>query len=186
MQRPSRKPKADQDLKFRPAEPRDYGQIDGDEGQTIIPVEELLRTKPWIDRWFYHYSYLAHHYSECICGCVDTETAREIFIEAFVLTVNEAHMAAGDTIPELVNHMKILEVSSQYESTLPLPSFLKIGTTKIDPSTEQYRIYVKPTLEGKAWVLGPGATFYCRESGAQLTELYSKIIGAYGTYYRIP
>ena len=103
--RPARTRKKDKDLKFRPAEPRDYGSVDGDQGKTIIPIGELLKQKAWIDRWFYHYSYLAHHFSDCICGCTDVATARELFIEAFVLTVADAHMVLDEQLPEKAYHL---------------------------------------------------------------------------------
>ena len=182
--RPARTRKKDKDLKFRPAEPRDYGYADEDQGKTIVPIEELLKQKPWIDRWFYRYSYLAHHFSDCICGCTDVATARELFIEAFVLIVADAHMALEEQLPERAYHLQLMSVSE--DQGIPRPLIRQLGTTPIDPSTEQYKYYVRPTLEGRAWVLAPDATFYAWDNQTQLTELYYEIVGIFGKYYRIP
>lgn len=182
--RPARTRKKDKDLKFRPAEPRDYGYADEDQGKTIVPIEELLKQKPWIDRWFYRYSYLAHHFSDCICGCTDVATARELFIEAFVLTVADAHMALEEQLPERAYHSQLMSVTE--DQGIPRPLIRQLGTTLIDPNTEQYNYYVRPTLEGRAWVLAPDATFYAWDNPTQLTELYYEIVGIFGKYYRIP
>ena len=182
--RPARTRKKDKDLKFRPAEDRDYGCVNGDQGKTIIPIEELLKQKAWIDRWFYRYSYLAHHFSDCICGCVETPTARTIFIEAFVLTVADAHMALEEQLPENAYHLQLINVAE--DQGIPRPLFIQRGITPVNPGTEQYNYYVRPTLEGKGWVLAPNSTFYAWDNPTQLTELYYKIVGIFGKYYRIP
>lgn len=182
--RPARTRKKDKDLKFRPAEDRDYGCVDGDQGKTIIPIEELLKQKAWIDRWFYRYSYLAHHFSDCICGCVETPMARTIFIEAFVLTVADAHMALEEQLPERAYHLQLMDVSE--DQGIPRPLTRQLGTTPINPGTEQYNYYVRPTLEGRGWVLAPDLTFYAWDNPTQLMELYYEIVGIFGKYYRIP
>lgn len=182
--RPARTRKKDKDLKFRPAEDQDYGCVDGDQGKTIIPIGELLKQKAWIDRWFYRYSYLAHHFSDCICGCTDVTTARELFIEAFVLTVADAHMALEEQLPERAYHLQLMDVSE--DQGIPRPLCRQLGTTPVYPGTEQYNYYVRPTLEGRAWVLAPGLIFYAWDNPAQLMELYYEIVGIFGKYYRIP
>ena len=93
-------------------------------------------------------------------------------------------MALEEQLPEIVNYLQLTSVSEDHE--IPKPIFRPRAVRLVDPHTEQYNYYVRPTLEGRTWILAPDATFYARDNSIQLTELYYEIVGIFGKYYRIP
>lgn len=93
-------------------------------------------------------------------------------------------MALEEQLPERAYHLQLMNVSE--DQGIPRPLTRQLGTTPINPGTEQYNYYVRPTLEGKGWVLAPDLSFYAWDNTTQLTELYYEIVGIFGKYYRIP
>ena len=174
------------DLKLRPAKDRDYGDIEDGGGTkpSAFTVEELIKTDWWLGRWNQRYEYLCKYLSDCVCGCVDYDTAREVFLYAFILTIAEIHMFLRDELPARVTHVRIRDYDCR--TPIPYPDIRTIGEAVVNPNTEQYRIYIAPTLEGRAWILGPGGTAYIWDAPEQLSKIYRGAIGIYGAKYIIP
>lgn len=175
--------KKEHDVQLRPAEPRDYGQIEGDESD--IPAQtiaELLKEKKWISRWAARYVWLVQEYTKDRCPCHEIKINRELFLHAFVLTVADIHMWRGDEIPHEAWHCRIW--NSGTDQIKPL--IFSYGLTLIDSSSPHYMIYIKPTLEGRSWDTMPGGIFYSWERPYELSEIYYDAIKEFGKYYAIP
>jgi len=174
--------KNEEDLRLRKAEPRDYGSGAEEEKDSNIGIKELLVSKEWLNRLYCRFTYLTHNYYYYCNGCNDYYTAKNLFLQAFVLTLNELHTKNETEIPELINHLTIFPT---LDSSLT-PVVTLIGKTRVNPESEQYLIYVAPTFEGRALILAPNNTFYARENSKEITELFWYMIKEYSKYYPVP
>ena len=172
----------EKDLRLRKAEPKDYGCGETSESSEKQSIEELLIKQEWLQRWYSRFLYLSHNYANCICGVLDFYTAKDLFLQAFVLTIADIHKTNGDEIPEILNHLSIYPAQSG--TTVPIVT--TVGRTPINPNSQQYEIYVAPTFEGRARELSPNNTFYSRETSKEITNLYWAAIPHYSKLYPTP
>lgn len=166
------------DLRLRLATEKDYGCGEIEEITNTKSLVEELKDPKWLLNWNQRYSYLARCFKDCN-GAVEHQTARQLLILAFAMTV--AEISQEQEVPDYVYHL-IAESGSC--TGVPKPCFILVGMTRVRPSSQQYKVYLESFLNGKIWGYVP--SFYSRFSGEELYNLYYEVIGTYSKIYPTP